>query len=310
MLRRIVPATAAAVLLLTGLTACSAQQDQSSDCVSQLKPGALSDGVKVKNGFGELPDVTIPKDVDIEVSQRSFAEKAKDRSEVAGEDTLVSINMALFDAKTSAPVYASPAFSGQAAGPEFLMVSKKQSNPVSEAVRCAAVGDRVVVGISAKDAAQISGDEGSALVGVIDVVAESPLRAQGKMRGLPNGFPAVVTNDEGRPGVVVPPVKAPEGTRSAVRIEGDGATVTDAENVVAQVTEVLWDPTVTDNAQKLLSDTWTDGIKALGNEAQISQSGNTFRTELTGKTVGSQVVIIENTGGKARVLVVDILGVS
>ncbi|WP_244303340.1 hypothetical protein [Leucobacter coleopterorum] len=79
---------------------------------------------------------------------------------------------------------------------------------------------------------------------------------------------------------------------------------------MAQVTEVLWDPTVTDNSQKLLSDTWTDGLKALGNEDQIAQSGNTFRTELTGKTVGSQVVVIENTGGEARVLVVDILGVS
>ncbi|WP_244303339.1 hypothetical protein [Leucobacter coleopterorum] len=180
MLRRIVPATAAAVLLLTGLTACSAQQDQSSDCVAQLKPGAFSDGVKVKNGFGELPEVTIPKDIDIEVSQRSFAEKAKDRSQLAGENTLVSMNMALYDATTSTPVYASPAFSGEAAGPEFLMVSKEQSNPVSEAVRCAAVGDRIVVGISAKDAAQISGDDKTTLVGVIDVVAESPfgLRAR------------------------------------------------------------------------------------------------------------------------------------
>lgn len=310
MLRRIVPATAAVALLLTGLTACSAPQDQSSNCEAQLKPGVLSDGVKVKTGFGELPEVTIPKDVDIDVSQRSFAEKAKDRSRLAGENTLVSMNMALYDAATSTPVYASPAFSGQATGPEFLMVSEEQSNPVSEAVRCAAVGDRIVLAISAADAAQISGDDSTALVGVIDVVAESPLRAEGKLRGLPNGFPAVVTNDEGRPGVVVPPGKAPEGTRSAVRIEGDGAVVTDTENVVAQVTEVLWDPSVTDNAQKLLSDTWTDGLKALGNEEQIAQSGNTFRTELTGKTVGSQVVILENTGGKARVLVVDILGAS
>jgi hypothetical protein len=310
MLRRIVPASAAMVLLLSGLTACSAEQDQASACVSQLKPGALSEGVKVENGFGELPQVTIPQGIEIEVSQRSFAEKAEDRSRLAGENTLVSMNLGLFDAASNEAVYASPTFTGQSDAPEFLLVSEEMSNPVSEAVRCAAVGDRVVLAITPEDAAQIGGSAGAAMVAVIDVVAATPTRAEGELRGLPNGFPAVVTNEDGQPGVVVPPGEAPEGTRSATRIEGAGAEVTAANNVIAQVTEVLWDPSLTDNSQKLVTNTWNEGLKALGNEEQIAESGTTYRTELTGKTVGSQVVVVENTDGKARVIVVDILGVS
>lgn len=316
MLRRIVPATAAAALLLTGLTACSAQDQgpmQASDCVAQLKSGALSEGVEVLTDFGELPEVSIPEGVDITVSQRSFAEKAKDRSRVAGENTLVSANTAFYDATTNAMVGASPAFTGESDSPQFLLVSEQQANPLSEAVRCAAVGDRVVLAISPEDAAGIGAPEGGAIVAVIDVVAESPLQAKGKSKGLPNGFPAVVTDEEGRPGVVVPPGEAPEGTRSAARIVGDGAEVTATDNVVAQVTDVLWDPTVSSNAQKLVSSTWEEGlsgIQFLGNEDQVAESGNTFRPELTGMTVGSQAVIIENTGGQGHVFIVDILAVN
>lgn len=311
MLRRIVPASAAILLLLSGLTACSAESEQASECVPVLKPGALSDAVKVNTAFGEVPDAKIPKDIEIEVSQRSFAEKAEDRSSLAGENTLVTMNMMLFDAATGSPVYASPAFSGEGIdAPEFLLVSKEMSNPVSEAVRCAAVGDRVVLAVSPKDAADLGGASPTPLVAVIDVLAEGALRAEGKLQSLPNGFPAVVTDDEGRPGVVVPPGEAPEGTRSAIRVEGDGAVVDASQNVVAQVTEVLWDPTIASNAEKLITNTWDEGVKALGNEDQIAQSGITYRAELTGKTVGSQVVVIENIDGNPRVVVVDILGVS
>jgi hypothetical protein len=312
MLRRIVPASAAILLLLSGLTACSAESEQASECVPVLKPGALSDAVKVNTGFGEVPDVKIPKDLEIETSQRSFAEKAEDRTSLAGENTLVSVNLMLFDAATGSPLEASPAFSGEDGGPEFLLVSKEKelSNPVSEAVRCAAVGDRVVLAVSPKDAADSGGASPAPLVAVIDVVAEGPLRAQGAERSLPNGFPAVVTNDEGRPGVVLPPAKAPEGTRSATRIEGDGAVVNASQNVVAHVLDVQWDPSIASNEQKIVANTWSTGLNALGSEEQVAQSGLTYRSELTGKTVGSQVVIIENVDGNPRVVVVDILGVS
>lgn len=305
MLRRIVPATAAAALLLTGLTACGAQQASAGDCATGMQPGALSDSVTVLGGFGELPQVKVPSDIDIVSSQRTVVGEADgDDSERRAEDgTLVGVKMAFFDAASGEQLYASGGF--QSGASEFMIIDDEQANPLTESVRCAVPGERIVVGFAPQDAAPISmqlgGTENAPLVGIFDVDSVSPLSAKGAARGLPAGFPAVVTNDEGRPGVVLPPNSAPSGTSTAVRIEGDGDEVSADSDIVAQVLEVGWDG-------RQISNSWEQGPSLLGNEDQIPQSGNTYRAELTGQTVGSQVVIIENAGdAEPRVLVVDIL---
>ena len=307
MLRRLVPATAVATLLIAGLTGCGAQQSQASDCLAPMSSGALSNNVTVLGEFGTAPEVSVPKDIEISETQRTIVSEAEDRSRVAEEGSLVSVNMAFFDAASGDQLYASPVFSGQGTSPEFLLVAKDTANPLSEGVRCAAAGDRVVLAIAPEEgaeiAAQLGGTADSAVVAVLDVVTTSPLAANGAVQGLPSGYPAVVTNDEGRPGIVLPPREAPEGISSASRIVGDGAKVTAENNVVGQVLSVGWDGEQRTN-------TWESGLVALGTEEQIAQSGFTFRGELTGKTVGSQVVIIDNSTGDPQVVVVDILGVS
>lgn len=306
MLRRLVPAAAAATLIVAGLTGCSAQQAASADCTATLAPGALSDNVKVLGTFGAVPEVSIPDDIEILTTQRTTVEAAEDRSTVADEESLVGVNMAFFDSASGEQLYASPAFSGQGDTPEFLMVDSEAPNPLSEAVRCAAAGDRVVLALSPEDSAQLAtqlgGTPGSSMVGVLDVASANPMSVSGAARGLPSGYPAVVTNEEGQPGIVLPPREAPAGISSASRIEGDGEKVTAESNVIAQVLSVGWDGSIRTN-------TWDTGLTALGSEADIEQSGNTYRPELTGKTVGSQVIIVENQGGDAQVVVVDILGV-
>ncbi|MBL3700233.1 peptidylprolyl isomerase [Leucobacter luti] len=307
MLRRLVPATAVAALLIAGVTGCSAQQTASADCTPTMAPGALSDNVVVLGEFGQSPQVSVPKETDIVSSQRTVVSEAADRSAIAAESTFVGVNMAFFDSESADTLYASPGFSDPALAPEFLLVSEAAANPLSEAVRCAAAGDRVVLALSPEESAQLAtqlnATPGSALVGVIDVVSARPLAAQGPVRGLPNGFPAVVTNEDGVPGVVLPPRAAPAGTTAATRIVGDGAEVTADNNVIGQVLSVGWDGTVEQN-------TWESGLIAMGTEDQIAQSGFAFRTALTGATVGSQVVVIENEGDQARVVVVDIIGVN
>ncbi|MGJ0204399.1 peptidylprolyl isomerase [Leucobacter sp. gxy201] len=306
MLRRIASATAVAALLVGGLTACSTSQNTADDCEAVLQPGVLSDGAEVTGAFGEQPSVKVPKGLTISTTQRTIdASDAEAGGERADEGTLVGIDMAFFDASTGESLYEGAGFQG---GPhEFLLVSADQANPLSEAVRCAAPGDRVVLGLAPNDAmqlvGQIGGTPGESMVGVLDVVSVSELSAQGKDRALPAGFPSVVTNDEGRPGVVLPPNAAPRGTTSAVRIEGTGPEVTADQNVIAQVLEVGWDGTE-------LNNTWTSGPTALQSTDQIPATGNTFREALTGKRIGSQIVVIENDGAEARVVVVDILGVS
>lgn len=307
MLRRLVPATAVSALLIVGLTGCGAQHSQASDCSAQLSPGALSNNVTVLGEFGTAPEVSVPDDIEISETQRTIVGEAEDRSRVADEGSLVSVNMAFFDAATGDELYASPVFSGQGTSPEFLMVDEDMANPLSESVRCTAVGDRVVLALSPEDGAEIAtqlgGTAESSVVAVLDVVAASPLAASGPVQGLPSGYPAVVTNDEGRPGIVLPPREAPEGISSATRVLGDGEKVTAENNVVGQVLSVGW-------GGEQRTNTWESGLVALGTEAQIEQSGYTFRGELTGKTVGSQVVIIDNSAGDPQVVVVDILGAS
>ncbi|MFT4231408.1 MAG: peptidylprolyl isomerase [Leucobacter sp.] len=308
MLRRLVPATAAVVLLLAGATGCSAQQSAASDCESSLGPGALSDSVTVLGGFGEAPQISVPKQTDILSTQRTVVQSDGDRSGAADEGTLVGVNMAFFDSSTGDQLYESPGFTDEGGSPEFLLVSEENSNPLSEAIRCTAPGDRTVLALSPEDSTEFGMQLGSVVVspviGVFDTVTTSPLAAQGAARGLPDGYPAVVTNEDGRPGVVLPPSEAPAGTTSAVRIEGSGEKIAADDNVIAQVLSVGWDGEEETN-------TWDTGLTALGAEDQIDQSGFGFRTELTGKTVGSQVVVIENEeGDQPRVVVVDIVGVN
>ncbi|UOQ58445.1 peptidylprolyl isomerase [Leucobacter allii] len=315
MLRRLVPATAAAGLLLAGLTGCSAQLASAADCSPALQPGVLSDGVTVLGGFGEVPEVSIPEDVSIDATQRTIVagadaaeEASEDDARVAVDQSLVGVNMAFFDSSTSEQVYESPGFGDAAASPELLLLDDETANPLSEAVRCTVPGDRVVLAFGPDDSAAFGAQLGTtgdaAIVGVLDVVSTAALAADGPVRGLPNGYPAVVTNDEGRPGMVLPPSEAPTATSSAVRIAGDGEKVAADDGVVAQVLQVSWDGSVKLN-------TWDTGLTALGTEDQIAQSGYTFRSELTGKQIGSQVVVVEALdGGDAQVVVVDIVGVS
>jgi hypothetical protein len=90
-----------------------------------------------------------------------------------------------------------------------------------------------------------------------------------------------------------------------VRITGSGDAIAADDNVIAQVLSVGWD-----GAEQL--NTWDTGLIAAGTEEQPSdQLGSAVRAELTGASVGSQVVVIENEqDGQARVLVVDIVGVN
>ncbi|KTR86652.1 hypothetical protein [Leucobacter chromiiresistens] len=308
MLRRIIPATAAAALLLAGATGCSAQQAQASDCTATLQPGALSDSTTVLGSFGEAPQISAPENVEITSTQRTVVESGDRDGYAAGEQSLVGVNMAFFDAATGETLFQSEGFTDSSRPPQPLLVAEETANPLSEAVRCSVPGDRVVLALAPQESAQLAGQLGApdagALIGVVDVISTAPTSAEGPARGLPNGFPAVVTDDEGRVGVVLPPTDAPEGTTSAVRIEGDGDDVTATDNVIAQVLAVGWDGMEQEN-------TWNTGLKLLYTEADIAQSGVTYRAELTGKPVGSQVVIVENEGSAdARVVVVDILGVS
>ena len=303
MRRRIAPTAAAIALLAAGLTGCSAAAS-ADDCVPTIGPGALSNNVTVLGEFGEDPQVSIPSDITIQAPQRTIVQSADDRGEAAGSNSLVSVNIAYFDSATGDQLGEPSTFDSDR-GTSFVVNSPENETPITETMKCTAPGDRTVIALEPMESLaymdQLGLTPGASLVMVVDTVSTSPLHSDGTRRGLPSGFPAVVTDETGQPGVVLPPREAPADTRSAASIVGNGPEITAEQSVIGQALIVSWD-----EAEKL-ADTRDNGSPMpLGTEESAEQSGISFRGELTGHTVGSQVVIIEGGEG-AQVIVVDIL---
>ena len=313
MLRRIAPAVLATAVIAAALTGCSSADAGVVDrtgCEPSLAPGAVSDSVVVLGGWGAEPKLSIPKDAEISVSQRSIIDSSgvAQRPKLADGDAIVTLNFVIYEQTTGEELYRTEGFAGASDNRrnDFFLLSSEFSSPLVESVRCAAPGERVVLAMTQIDSVllhqQIGGDIESGVVVVLDIEAVSPLHAEGSLRGLPNGFPAVVTDSTGRPGIVLPPRDAPVGSTASVRIAGDGPEVDASDAIVAQVLTVAWDGTV-------LSSTWADGgPQLLEAEQAVQMQELNFRFELTGKRVGSQVVITEG-GDSARVHVVDILAI-
>lgn len=304
MRRRLAPATAAAaVLFAAGLTGCSAQA-LAEDCVSSIGPGALSNNVTVLGEFGEDPEVSIPSDITIQAPQRTIVHSSEDRGAPAGTNSLVSANIAYFDSASGEQLGEPAAFSPNR-GASYIVNSPENESPITEAMKCTAPGDRTVIALEPMESLaymdQLGLTPGASLVIVADTVSTSPLHSDGRSVGLPSGFPAVVTDETGQPGVVLPPRDAPADTRSAASIIGTGQEISADDSIIGQALIVSWE-----EGEKL-ADTRDNGSPMpLGTEESAEQSGITFRGELTGHTVGSQVVIIEGGEG-AQVIVVDIL---
>lgn len=311
MLRRIAPAVltvAVSAAVLTGCSSTDVVEVDRGECTSTLGAGALSDSVVVLGGFGTEPEVSIPTDTEIPVSQRSIIDSSgvKPGAKLAVNDTIASVNFAFYDQGSGEKLFASAGFGGSSEANEFFVLAEGALNPLSAAVECAVPGERVVLALSPQDALplrqQIGGTPESALVAVMDLEGVSDFKASGRAKGLPNGFPAVVTDESGQPGVVFPPRDAPVGLTSAIRVAGDGEDVSAEGRLLVQMFAVDWDGNV-------LTNTWTSGgPQLLPGETEAAAQGLAFREQLTGAPIGSQVVITEG-GDNARVIVLDILAV-
>lgn len=301
MRRRVLPVTAVAALAFAGLTGCTVATTGSDACVAPLSPGALSESVTVGSLAGGEPDVSIDSGAEIVNAQRSVIDAASDRDVVAAEGTIVAANFAYFDSSSGEMLEASPSFGSGTAGELFL--ASAEGGPVLQGVLCSAPGDLVAIALPADLSAGAVTTPGASLVVLAEIVEVSPGSATGALTPLPSGFPAVVTDEAGRVGMVLPPQEAPANTKSGARIVGDGPEVQPDSMIIGNVLTVGWDG-------QQLKNTWEASPENLGSEEQIEQSGATFRAELTGYPVGSQVVVIEPGEGSPRVSVIDILAIA
>ncbi len=304
MRRRILPVIAVPALLLAGATGCSAQA-AADNCAPTLKPGALSDGVEVSGTFGEEPSITVPEDVRAQVSQRTAVVSSDDRDELAEDDGFVLANVAYFDSSTGEAVGQSGPFDANRAS-RFVMLGQ---DPLGAGLECTAAGDRTLVVLSPEETEayaqtmNLQVESGSSVIAVVDTVGVGETSARGTERGLPQGFPAVVTDEHGNPGVVLPPQGFSDGTRTAVRIEGKGAKVGADDTVLVHALGV-------DGEGEVFANTREQGTPIpIFDEETAPADGYDFRDQITGVPVGSQLVIMRG-GESPHVLVLDILGIA
>lgn len=307
--RRVLPAIAAASLVVAGLAGCSASDPQNA-CETPLQPGALSSSVTIIGESEAGPKVKITGPTDIMNAQRSVLVEHQGGPMVQGGD-VTTVNVTIFDAKTGAELSPSQKRFLQAMPDDVMpdLTAYLQSSDADmlrhtdlmmAAVRCSTPGDTLAVAVTAGQArASQLGDE--AVVLVVEVLATQPMAASGAQRALPSGFPAVTTNETGRPGVVLPPHAAPTELLVAPRIEGTGAVVSAEDYMIGNVLTVGWDGTERGN-------TWGTSVAEFGTEAQPGK-GFEFRAALTGQRVGSQVVVLDPNNGDPVVRVVDIIAV-
>ncbi len=300
MRRRALSLTACLAVLGAGaLVGCTPAQHVDT-CLAPLGTGALSDSVSISGDSADSLEVTLREGSTALNAQRSIVNPASDRTSLVTEGSIVGANIAYVDSASGELLEVSPTF-GTDTGDALFLATAQHSGIVAGTL-CAAVGDTVAVALSAEESAAMGIRDGS-LVAVVEIVSVNEPRATGAHRLLPSGFPAVTTNADGQPGIVLPPQQAPKSVRSAVRIEGTGPRVQADQAVIGNVLSVSW-------TGAELKNTWPLGPQSFGTEEQAEQADASFRAELTGYPVGSQVVVIEPGDGGATVSVVDILAVS
>lgn len=298
---RSVAVLAGTLLVATGLVGCTSSSEPF--CEPMLGSGALTKNVSVLGGFGTEPTLSVNDDITIGGAQSLTIDRAKDRTRIANSDSVLTINYAIFEAANGTVIEASESFAGNT-GHEFVpFFMDSQQGSFLDALQCAAPGDRVVVAFGPEEAESISGSigapAGTNIVAVVDVHEVIGLKLDGRTKNLPSGFPGVINNETGQPGVVIAPGKAPAEAKSATRIIGPGEVVSPEQSVVANFMQVTWDGNMIENTHD------SSGPRLVGTSNEPIEG---FRTALDGKTVGSQVVYLQpSAAGTADIFVIDIL---
>ena len=295
---------ATATALAVTLTGCTAPAPE-----PEATAGASSDLVEVGGDFGERPRVDFPTPVAPETTQCTEVIEGDGERLVEGQQALVGL--AVYNGATGEDIQVI-GFDDE--DPVPVLLGANTLPGLSKGLSCASEGSRVVVVVPPADA---FGEEGNASLGigaedslvvVFDVHEAFLARANGTPQVTRDGFPAVVTAPDGRPGITVPDEEPFETTEVEVLKQGHGEEVESGDQVLVHYTGVGWeDGTVLDS-------TWQQGgpTTIVVGEDAAAQGSPAFAESLEGLTVGSQVGIAvpaDEAGSPAAFYVVDILGV-
>jgi FKBP-type peptidyl-prolyl cis-trans isomerase len=305
---------ATATALAVTLTGCTAPAPE-----PEATAGASSDLVEVGGDFGERPRVDFPTPVSPETTQCTEVIEGHGERLVEGQQALVGL--AVYNGATGEDI--------QVVGfdddePVPVLLGANTLPGLSKGLSCASEGSRVVVVVPPADA---FGEEGNASLGigaedslvvVFDVHESFLARANGTPQVTRDGFPAVVTAPDGRPGITVPDEEPFDTTEVEVLKQGRGAEVESGDQVLVHYTGVLWD----DNT--VFDSTWEQGgptsfVVSDGADSEVIPG---FAKAIIGQEVGSQVGVVVTPedgygdagngsvpAGATLFFVIDVLGV-
>ena len=174
--------------------------------------------------------------------------------------------------------------------PDSFVVGSEQTPPfVTAALDGAAPGAQVLTAVPPAEGPQAAlADAGveadDTLVILVDVVSAGPARAQGTTVTPPEGLPAVTLDEAGAPTIAVPAgVPAPTELVAQTLIQGDGPEVTADQTVLAHYTGAIY------GTGAVFDSSWERGEPS---SFPLSGVIEGWTTGLTGKTVGSQVLLV------------------
>ncbi|WP_150309049.1 FKBP-type peptidyl-prolyl cis-trans isomerase [Planctomonas psychrotolerans] len=314
--------------LLLGLTACSTP-GSTVEPTCDVTSGNASEAIAATGAAGDsLDDLSFPTPLVASSTQVSILEDG------AGESvsmlTPMFANFAVYNGRTGEVIQPyGPIGVDQSTGEPQLITLQALTGIAGfqEAMQCATEGSRVAVAVPPEDAfgetgsSQLGVGADDTLVFVADVIETFPSRATGDPRPARAGFPSVVTDHDGVPGITIPPSAAPDEYRETLLREGDGVEVSEGDTVMVHYTGVLWD------SGEVFDSSWTRGtpVSFPAQEGSAEQQGvvKGFADALIGAQVGDQVLAVlppdvaygdEASGsipaGSTLVFVIDVLGVT
>lgn len=286
--------------LLLALSACSGSP-AAPDCSQAAPSGEASSLVTATGELGASdPGAAFPYPLVVDTAERSVLIQG-DGEPVGQGGTLVT-SYTVYDGETGAAV--SPAQNGA------IVLSDALPAGLQSGLLCAATGDRIVTVLPKDDATAVFPNATGSIVMVFDVTAAFPRASGGAAQAAPAGFPGVVHDQDGRPGISITGT-APTEAKAAVLKTGDGAELAEGDTVVVQSTGVSY------TTKKVTTSTWEQGSPlawTLTADDSTPSSGSTLPPGMSqfliGQTVGSEVLVVLPDGNdSATAYVVDILGI-
>jgi len=267
------------LLLLAG--ACSSGDDEGGEGGT----GSL-DAVEVTAAAeeGTAPTLTVDGPLTVTETQTRVVEEGE--GEPVADGDFVGIRLVAVNGRDGEAL-SDPDWT---TAPDTFVVGSEQTPPfVSAALDGASVGSQVLTAVPPEEGPQANlADAGvqpdDTLVILVDVVSAGAPRAEGTAVTPPEGLPTVALAEDGAPTITVPAgVPAPADLVSQVLIEGDGPVVEGDDTLTVQYTGVIY------GTGEVFDSSWENGAPT---SFPLDGVIPGWTTGLTGKTVGSQVLLV------------------